>query len=91
MGGHCEAEGLCRELESSGVEVLHDDRDERLGVKFKDADLIGMPIRLAITPRSLSNGGLEMKLRREKGSGIVAMESVRGIVEEKIGELEGEF
>ncbi|MBA2377317.1 MAG: proline--tRNA ligase [Rubrobacteraceae bacterium] len=86
-----EAERLCRELESAGVEVLHDDRDERLGVKFKDADLIGVPVRVAITPRSLKNGGVEVKLRRKKESEVVPRENVRRVVEEKIEESKREL
>lgn len=87
-GATGEAEALCRELEAAGIEVLHDDRDERPGVKFKDADLIGAPIRLAITPRSLANGGVEVKLRRENESEVAPVESVRRVVEKKIADLE---
>jgi prolyl-tRNA synthetase len=51
------APGLYDELRSAGVEVLYDDRQESPGTKFKDADLIGAPIRLTLTPRSLKDGG----------------------------------
>jgi prolyl-tRNA synthetase len=57
------ADALYRELEKAGVEVLLDDRDERPGVKFKDADLIGIPLRLTIGPKALKNGQVELKLR----------------------------
>ncbi|MDH5493803.1 MAG: proline--tRNA ligase [Myxococcales bacterium] len=50
-------------LQASGVEVLLDDRGERPGVKFKDADLIGIPIRVTIGKRGLDSGALEVKLR----------------------------
>jgi prolyl-tRNA synthetase len=54
---------LCEALASAGVEVLYDDRDERAGVKFKDADLIGIPLRLAIGRKGLAGGNAEWKLR----------------------------
>ncbi len=59
------AEKLLAELESSGIEVIFDDRDERPGVKFKDADLLGIPIRVVISERSLSEGCAEIKQRSE--------------------------
>src|SRR6185503_4016132 len=54
------------ELASHGVEALVDDRDERPGVKFKDADLIGMPLRVTIGAKALANGAVELKPRTEK-------------------------
>lgn len=51
-------------LQAANVEVVLDDRDERPGVKFKDADLIGFPIRITIGPKSLSKGNVEITLRR---------------------------
>jgi prolyl-tRNA synthetase len=52
-------------LEKSGVEVLWDDRDERPGVKFKDADLIGIPLRITIGAKALAGGNVELKARTE--------------------------
>jgi prolyl-tRNA synthetase len=70
LGGEPEVVGavleLERELAERGVDVLIDDRDERPGVKFKDADLIGIPLRVTIGARSLKNGSFELKLRTEK-------------------------
>jgi prolyl-tRNA synthetase len=54
------------ELASRGIEALVDDRDERPGVKFKDADLIGMPLRVTIGAKALANGAVELKPRTEK-------------------------
>jgi len=54
------------ELASRGIDVLIDDRDERPGVKFKDADLIGMPLRVTIGAKALANGAVELKPRTEK-------------------------
>ena len=56
---------LEQELEAAGIEVLIDDRDERPGVKFKDADLIGIPLRATVGARGLKNGQIEFKLRSE--------------------------
>ena len=82
---------LYEKLEDEGIEVLYDDRDKGLGVKFKDADLIGVPIRLTLTPRSLENGGVELKLRRGGGRSMVPLEEVVATVREKIAELEAEI
>jgi len=58
------AEALCSRLAEAGVDVLLDDRDERAGVKFNDADLIGIPLRITIGPKRLSEGRVEVKIRR---------------------------
>ena len=58
------ADQLYAELLAAGVEVLYDDRDERAGVKFNDADLLGIPIRLTLGAKGLKNGVVEGKLRR---------------------------
>jgi len=60
------AEKLYTDLQNAGVEVLLDDRDERPGSKFKDADLIGLPFRVTIGPKSLERGCVELKRRDEK-------------------------
>jgi prolyl-tRNA synthetase len=52
------------ELTKAGVDVLYDDRDERAGVKFKDADLIGVPYRIAVGKKGLAEGVVELKLRK---------------------------
>lgn len=59
------AEELVDGLEKEGIEVLYDDRDERPGFKFKDSDLLGIPIRVGVGERSLAKGVVELKLRRE--------------------------
>ena len=78
------AEKLYADLEAAGVEVLYDDRDERAGVKFNDADLIGLPIRAVISKRSLKNGGIEMKLRSESESRIVPLAEAVTVIQEEI-------
>jgi prolyl-tRNA synthetase len=56
---------LYDELSATGVEVLYDDREERPGVKFKDADLIGVPLRVTVGPKALARGAVELKGRRD--------------------------
>jgi prolyl-tRNA synthetase len=84
--GH--AENLYHELKSANVEVLFDDRDERPGVKFKDADLIGIPIRLTVSERSLENGGVECKVRHSKDRAIIPLEEVVPQVQATLASLE---
>ncbi|CAN5175664.1 proline--tRNA ligase [soil metagenome] len=82
-----EAAALYEELSTAGIEVLYDDREESLGPKFKDADLIGLPLRLTLTPRSLGNGGVEVKERASGDSGVVAVEDARKEVEDRLEAL----
>ena len=80
-------EQLERELGAAGLEVLVDDRDERPGVKFKDADLIGIPIRLTIGARALARGGVELKPRTEpdpKKAELIPVESATAVVTELV-------
>jgi len=65
------AEALSEGLESRGISVLLDDRDERPGVKFKDADLVGIPVRVVCSERSLTGGNVEIKLRTERDKEMV--------------------
>lgn len=81
-GGEEVADDLYGRLRAAGLDVLCDDRDESPGVKFNDADLIGVPIRLTIGSRSLDQGGVELKLRQEKERELVPM----GDVEERVQE-----
>ena len=70
-------------LEAAGVDVIYDDRDARAGVKFKDADLVGFPVRVAVGEKSLAKGGVEVKRRDCKDFEVVPVEKVV----EKVGEL----
>jgi prolyl-tRNA synthetase len=65
------AEELYGQLLERGAEVLFDDRDERPGVKFKDADLIGIPVRLTVGAKSLASGKVEVSLRRDREKHLV--------------------
>ena len=74
-----EAEKLYADLQAAGIDVLFDDRGKKVarpGEKFSDADLIGIPIRLTISKRSLKNGGVELKLRSESEKEIVPLDQV---------------
>ncbi|MDD5426064.1 MAG: proline--tRNA ligase [candidate division Zixibacteria bacterium] len=70
------AEKIYRELQEAGIEVLYDDRPERAGVKFNDADLVGLPIRITIGDKSLKQGMVELKARAEKDFTLVAINQV---------------
>lgn len=84
------AEKLYGELKSAGLEVLLDDRDERAGVKFNDADLIGIPIRLTVGSRGLANGQIEMKLRHENDRTDVPLDQVIESVKDEVRRMKGE-
>ncbi|NBW42179.1 proline--tRNA ligase, partial [bacterium] len=82
------AEELYSNLCSSRVEVLYDDRELRAGEKFSDADLIGIPLRLTVSERSLANGGVELKVRSQKESAIIPLDSITSYVADFFGEME---
>ncbi|HTX89572.1 MAG TPA: proline--tRNA ligase [Anaerolineales bacterium] len=67
------ADKLYSDLLTAGFEVLYDDRDESPGVKFNDADLIGLPLRVTVSERALGQGGLELKLRTQPDKTIVPL------------------
>ena len=67
---------LWSELSEAGLAVLYDDRDERAGVKFNDADLIGLPLRVAVGERGLKNGLVELKLRHGADTETVRLEDL---------------
>jgi prolyl-tRNA synthetase len=75
-------EQLYEELQRAGLEVLLDDRDERAGVKFKDADLIGIPYRITIG-KKITDGLVELFDRRAKTSTDVKLSEVVGVVQKK--------
>jgi len=76
------AEELYANLQEAGISVLFDDRDERAGVKFNDADLVGCPVRVTVGERGLQNGMVELKRRSETESGIDPLtRAVRAIQE----------
>ncbi len=83
------AKKLYEELNQAGIDVLWDDRDERPGVKFKDADLLGMPFRVTIGAKALANGSVEVKPRTEpnpKNAELVPVADVARVLGERIRE-----
>ena len=80
------AESIYADLRTNGVDVLLDDRKERPGVKFADAELIGIPLRLTIGPRGLENGVVEFLDRSdpEKIQTELGIEGVKDFLLEKI-------
>ena len=69
------AEHLYRKLQEAGLEVLYDDREESAGVKFNDADLLGLPLRLVVSPRNLRQGSIELKGRLEEKGTLAPLDS----------------
>ena len=72
------AETLYTDLLAQDFEVLYDDRDERAGVKFNDADLIGVPVRVTVSRRSLAQNGVEVKRRDASERTIVSLDDLAG-------------
>ena len=78
------ADQIYQQLRDAGIEVLYDDRDERGGVKFNDADLLGIPLRLTVGGKGLTKGVVESKVRRTGESGEIALNSLVAGVQELI-------
>jgi len=89
------AEELYQALVDEDLEPLYDDRNERAGVKFNDADLIGIPLRVTISGRSLKNGGFEFKRRDGDARWIVPLaegvEAIQGEIEKLQQEIQDRF
>jgi len=80
------AEKAYQELGNAGIEVLFDDRDESPGVKFNDADLLGIPLRLTLSPRTLQNQSIEAKWRTEKETQLLPLENLAAEVNKQLRE-----
>ena len=80
------AEELYAALTAAGLEVLYDDRDERGGVKFKDADLLGLPIRVTVGSRALKEGVVEVRRRRTGEVATVAPTDIVAQVRKLLGQ-----
>jgi prolyl-tRNA synthetase len=78
------AEQLDSELGAAGVEVLLDDREERPGVKFADAELIGIPYRVTVGPRGVEQGIVEMTTRRDLSTEDMPLGEVAGFLTERV-------
>ncbi|RLA77994.1 MAG: proline--tRNA ligase [Deltaproteobacteria bacterium] len=86
------AEDLYRDLTAQGLEVLFDDRDERAGVKFKDADLLGIPFRVTVSERNLKDGKVEVRHRKTKEVTLIqlqeAVQQLREMVHRELEECQ---
>lgn len=85
------AENLYVQLQAAGYDVLFDDRIESPGVKFNDADLIGIPIRMTVSKRSLEAGGIEIKRRDQREKVIIPIDEVPAYIESVITKLLAEI
>ena len=83
MDTHAKADDLYQSLENAGISVLFDDRDERAGVKFNDADLIGCPVRVTVGEKNLKDGMVELKPRKDAQNQLIRverlLEEIKGI------------
>jgi prolyl-tRNA synthetase len=75
------AEKIYAELETRGIDVILDDRDERPGVKFKDSELIGFPLRIGLGEKSLAKGEVEFKPRSGQLVLVKAEDAVAKVLE----------
>ena len=75
-GAESQANQLYEDLLKAGVEVLYDDREASAGVKFADADLIGMPYRVLLSPKTIDQGSVEFKKRSDEKAELVKLESL---------------
>jgi len=81
------ADSLYESMRAVGLDVFYDDRDERPGVKFKDADLIGFPIRVNVGGRALKDGNVEIVPRRDRAARAVPVAEALGAVQKLREEL----
>jgi len=81
------SETAYQRLRDLGLEVLLDDRDDRLGVKFNDADLIGIPLQLVIGPKNLEQGEIEMKTRKTNASELIPFPDGLETIPQKLASL----
>ncbi len=87
-GGETAGEVLAQELTQAGLQILWDDRDESPGVKFADADLIGLPVRLTLSERSLKAGGVEWKARAQEERQVLPLSEVLQTLQPFLADLQ---
>ncbi len=85
------AEQLYTELQAAGIDVLFDDRDRSPGVKFNDADLIGLPLRVTVAARGLQQQSVELKRRDQKDRELIPLDDVIPALKARIAALEAEI
>ena len=79
-----QADALYEALTKAGVEVLYDDRGEKAGSMFSDADLLGIPFRAIVSPKSVENGVCEFKLRTSRDAEMLPLDSAAAVLKEKV-------
>lgn len=85
------ADRLYAEMTAAGVEVLYDDRNQSPGVKFNDADLIGLPLRVTVAQKGLQQGAVELKRRDSKEREFVPLDDILPTLRARIAEMEAEI
>ena len=80
------AENFYQELQKLGVEVLFDDRGEKAGSMFSDADLLGIPFRVVISPKSIAAGSVEFRLRGSRDSEMLPLDNAAGIIAARVSD-----
>jgi prolyl-tRNA synthetase len=83
------AERIYKELLDHKIDVLLDDRDLRPGIKFKDADLLGIPLRITLSEKNLKDGKAELKVRSESAASFIPLAHAPALIEKKVRELYG--
>ncbi|MCD6599033.1 MAG: proline--tRNA ligase [Dehalococcoidia bacterium] len=79
------SEDVYQKLKREGIEVLYDNRNESAGVKFNDADLLGIPLRLTLSPRTLKKQSIEIKWRAEKEFQLLPLDNIASTVKTLLG------
>jgi prolyl-tRNA synthetase len=80
------AMNIYNDLQAAGGEVIFDDRDERAGVKFKDADLIGIPLRITVGRKNLLQGNVELKIRKSGETKIYPLQMIVSEIKKIVAE-----
>ena len=83
--------GIAEELEKMGIEVLYDDRGEKAGFMFSDADLLGIPLRIVVSPKTLEAGQVEFKRRNSRDSELLTLEEAARVAAAKVKEELAKF
>lgn len=82
-GAEEQGEKIYQALLDAGIEVLYDDREQSAGAKFADSDLIGIPYRVVVSPKTIEKGSVELKKRSEKEFSLVKIEDISKFLVEK--------
>lgn len=85
------AEKLYKEFTDAGLEVLYDDRDEKAGFQFSEADLAGIPFRITVSPKTVPENKVEFKIRGEREFNLIDADSACGFLKEKVSEAFAKF